>query len=186
VLIQGGAGGVGHVATQIARALGARVFATVRPSDAEYIASLGAVAIDRDLTPEQQVARYAGGQGFDIVYDTVGGQILDRSFAVIRRFGHVVSALGWGTHALAPLSFKSGTYSGVFTLPPLQTGEGRRRHGEILTEVTALVEAGKLTPRLDPRHFELAEAAAAHDAVQSGARGKVVIDIIARDSSRHA
>jgi NADPH2:quinone reductase len=179
VLIQGGAGGVGHVAVQIALALGARVFATVRPSDAGYISSIGAIAIDRDMSAEQHVARFTNNQGFDIVYDTVGGPILDKSFAVVRRFGHVVSALGWGTHALAPLSFKSGTYSGVFTLLPLLTGEGRRRHGEILTEAAGFVEAGKLAPRLDPRHFELADAAAAHGALEAGsAHGKVVIDVI--------
>jgi NADPH:quinone reductase-like Zn-dependent oxidoreductase len=50
--------------------------------------------------------------GFDVVYHTVGGKVLDASFEAVRRFGHVVSALGWGTHALAPLSFRA-TYSGV-------------------------------------------------------------------------
>jgi len=49
---------------------------------------------------------------FDIVYDTVGGATLDASLSAVRRFGHVVSALGRGTHALAPLSFRAGTYSG--------------------------------------------------------------------------
>ena len=72
------------------------------------------------------------------------------------RFGHVVSALGWGTHALAPLSFRAATYSGVFTLLPMLTGEGRAHHGEILREATELCEAGKIVPRIDPRHFTLA------------------------------
>jgi hypothetical protein len=57
------------------------------------------------------------------------GVTLDASFQAVRRFGHVVSCLGWGTHALGPLSFRAATYSGVFTLLPLLTGarwaEGR-------------------------------------------------------------
>lgn len=47
-------------------------------------------------------------------------------------YTHVVSCLGWGSHALAPLSFKAASYSGVFTLLPLLTGEGRAHHGEIM------------------------------------------------------
>jgi hypothetical protein len=42
-------------------------------------------------------------------------------------FGHVVRCLGWGTHALAPLSFPAGTYSGVFTRLPMLTGQGAPR-----------------------------------------------------------
>ena len=81
--------------------------------------------------------------------------MLDDAFTAVRRFGHVASALGWGTHVLAPLSFRAGSYSGVFTLLPLLTGEGRAHHGEILAEATRLAEAGQLTPSLDPRRFTL-------------------------------
>lgn len=84
----------------------------------------------------------------------------------------------WGTHALAPLSFRAATYSGVFTLLPLLTGEGRAHHGEIMAEATKLVEAGKLVPRLDPRRFTLDEAADAHAAIADrSAQGKLVIDV---------
>ena len=65
---------------------------------------------------EAYVAEHTGGRGFDLVYDTGGGAVLDASFVAVRQFGHVVSCLGWGSHALAPLSFKGGTYSGGFTL----------------------------------------------------------------------
>jgi NADPH2:quinone reductase len=119
VLIQG-AGGVGHVVAQLARAFGAEAFAVDSAAKREYLAALGATPIDyRAMTVEQYVAQYTGGRGFDIVYDTIGGKTLDASFHAVRRFGHVVSALGWGTHALAPLSFRAATYSGVFTLLPL-------------------------------------------------------------------
>ena len=134
VLVHGGAGGVGHVAIQIARAFGAEVFATGSAAATRTISNGSARhSIDYDdTTVEDYVAEHTGGRGFDIVYDTVGGAALDASFSAVRRFGHVVSALGWGTHALAPLSFRAATYSGVFTLLPLLTGEGRAHHGEIM------------------------------------------------------
>jgi len=179
VLIHGGAGGVGHVAIQIANAFGAKVFATGSSASAPFIESLGATAIDyREVSVESYVDRHTGGRGFDIVYDTAGGKTLDLSFQAVRRFGHVVSALGWGAHSLAPLSFRAGTYSGVFTLLPLLTGEGRAHHGEILREAARLAVEGKVRPRVDPRHFTLSRVDEAYQAVQTrSAPGKVVVAI---------
>ena len=174
VLIQGGAGGVGHVAIQIARAFGAEVFATGSPGDRATIEQFGAQFVDRHEPVADYVARLTAGRGFDRVFDTVGGAALDASFAAVRRFGHVASSLGWGTHALAPLSFKGATYSGVFTLMPLLSGEGRRHHGEILAEAAALALAGKLVPRVDPRRFDLSTVGDAHQAIRDAtARGKL-------------
>ena len=179
VLIQGGAGGVGHMAIQIAKARGALVYATDRPGRADYLAGLGAVPIDRDMAVEDYVALHTGGSGFDVVYDTVGGSVLDASFHAVKRFGHVVSALGWGTHALAPLSFRAATYSGVFTLLPILTGEGRAHHGEILREAANLADASLLSPTLDEHRYTLETVAEAHDAIADrSARGKLVVDII--------
>jgi NADPH:quinone reductase-like Zn-dependent oxidoreductase len=178
VLIHGGAGGVGHVAIQIAHARGAKMFATGSTSQRATIEGFGATFIDRDTAIEAYVAEHTGGKGFDIVYDTVGGKMLDASFEAVRRFGHVVSALGWGMHALAPLSFRAATYSGVFTLLPLLTGEGRAHHGEIMTEATRLAEAGKLVPLLDPRHFTLESVGEAYALIRDhAAKGKLVVDI---------
>jgi NADPH2:quinone reductase len=156
VLVQGGAGGVGHVAVQIARSFGAEVFATASAAQQDRVARARRHA-DRLCRRDGRgyVAAHTGGRGFDLVYDTVGGPVLDASFQAVRRFGHVVSCLGWGTHALAPLSFRAATYSGVFTLLPLLTGEGRARHGEILRQAAGLAEAGTLTPIMDPRRFTL-------------------------------
>ena len=179
VLIHGGAGGIGHVAIQIARAFGAEVYATGLANSRPLIERLGAVPIDYTKeSVEDYVGRHTQGRGFDIVFDTVGGTTLDVSFNAVRRFGHVVSALGWGTHALAPLSFRAASYSGVFTLLPLLTGEGRPHHGEILREATRLAESGKVAPHLDPRRFTLATIADAHATVRDrSAAGKVVVDI---------
>jgi NADPH:quinone reductase-like Zn-dependent oxidoreductase len=178
VLIQG-AGGVGHVAIQLALAFDAEVFAVDSADKKSFIEQLGATAIDyRALSVEDYVARHTGGRGFDVVYDTVGGATLDASFDAVRRFGHVVSSLGWGTHALAPLSFRAGTYSGVFTLLPMLTGEGRAHHGEILREATRLVEAGKIVPRVDPRRFTVDAVCDAYRAIKArSSSGKIVVDI---------
>ncbi|EGY01399.1 alcohol dehydrogenase zinc-binding domain protein [Nitrospirillum viridazoti Y2] len=179
LLVQGGAGGVGHMVVQIGRALGAEVYATASAEDAGYVRGLGATPIDYAAeTVADYVGRLTGGKGFELVYDTNGGAVLDASFQAVARFGHVVSALGWGSHALAPLSFKGATYSGVFTLAPLLTGVDRAHHGELLKEVAALVEAGKLLPRLDPRTYTLDTAADAHAAITDrSAKGKIVVSI---------
>ncbi|MYM24894.1 zinc-binding dehydrogenase [Duganella sp. FT135W] len=183
VLVQGGAGGVGHMAVQLAVALGAQVYATGSASQRATIENMGATFIDRESEVEDYVLRHTGGQGFDVVYDTVGGAVLDASFHAARRYhGHVVSCLGWGTHALAPLSFRAATYSGVFTLLPLLTGEGRAHHGDIMREAGVLAAAGKLKVILDTGRYTLNadSVTAAHRALTEGtARGKVVIDLTA-------
>ncbi len=179
VLVHAGAGGVGHIVVQIAKALGAVVFATVSPEKAPIAKQFGATAIDyRALSPDQYVAEYTAGEGFDIVYDTVGGATLDASFTAVKRYtGHVVSCLGWGTHALAPLSFRAATYSGVFTLMPLLTGYGRTHHGEILRETAKLVDAGKLMPLVNDQRFSASDLAVAYAMVETGAVGKVVAEL---------
>lgn len=155
------------------------MFATGRPESRAAIERLGASFIDYGADAvDDYVKRLTGDRGFDIVYDTVGGATLDASFVAVARYGHVVSALGWGTHALAPLSFRGATYSGVFTLLPLLNGEGRAHHGEILTEVARLADAGDFAPTLDPRHFTLATVSEAYRAMQDrSARGKIVVDV---------
>jgi NADPH2:quinone reductase len=179
VLVQGGAGGVGHVSVQLARALGGTVWATVSEGDKEVVSRFGATPIDyRAQTVGQYVESCTQGLGFDLVVDTVGGATLDASFAAVKHFGHVVSALGWGTHALAPLSFREATYSGVFTLHPLLTGERREHHGEMLREATRIAEADQLKPRMDMRRFDLHSAELAYEALTNGtAGGKIVVDI---------
>jgi NADPH2:quinone reductase len=179
VLIQGAAGGVGHVAVQIARALDARVYGVDAGAKAAFLTRLGATPIDRDEPVEAYVERFTQCRGFDVVYDAVGGAVLDTSFKAVGRFGHVVSSLGWGTHALAPLSFKAASYSGVFALLPLLSGEGRAHHGEILREATRLVEAGAVIPSVDPQHFDLSTIDAAYAAIASrSATGKIVVEVV--------
>ena len=180
VLIHGGAGGVGHVAVQIAKAYGAEVFATGDAHQFNVIEQFGATPINyKTMTVDDYVGKYTNGQGFDIILDTVGGATLDASFKAAKQYtGHVVSSLGWGSHSLAPLSFKGATYSGVFALYPLISGKGRRQHGEILDEAARLIEAGKVTPIVHPETFTLDSVEDAYKVLEEGrARGKVVIEI---------
>jgi NADPH2:quinone reductase len=179
VLVHAGAGGVGHIAVQLAKAFGAEVFATVSTGKQHVVEEFGATTIDyRTLSTEQYVAIHTEGQGFDVIYDTVGGATIDASFLAVKRYtGHVVSCLGWSTHSLAPLSFRGATYSGVFTLMPLLTGLGQAHHGTILREAAALAEGGKLRPLLNKQRFSSADIDAAHSLVESGALGKVVVDL---------
>jgi NADPH:quinone reductase-like Zn-dependent oxidoreductase len=179
VLVHAGAGGVGHIAIQIARSYGASVFATVSNDKKQIVEDFGAVPIDYRAVPvEEYIAASTAGKGFDIVYDTVGGTTLDASFASVKRYtGHVVSSLGWGSHSLAPLSFRGASYSGVFTLLPLLTGEQRAHHGNVLAQATSLAEQGKLRPLLSDTHFTTAELDAAYARVAAGSLGKVVIEM---------
>jgi NADPH:quinone reductase-like Zn-dependent oxidoreductase len=176
VLVHAGTGGVGFAAVQIALAFGAKVYATVSPSRRTTIEEIGAMSIDRNQKVESYVQDCTGGEGFDIIYDTLGGEVLDASFAAVKRYtGHVVSCLGWGTHALAPLSFRAATYSGVFTLLPLLTGVGRAHHGEILREISKLAEKNQMRPLLAAEHFGRNDIAAAYEQVANGSKGKVVV-----------
>ncbi|WP_236168805.1 zinc-dependent alcohol dehydrogenase family protein [Pseudomonas atacamensis] len=181
VLIHGGAGGVGQVAVQLAKARGADVYATGSAGSLDFIRSLGATAIDYQAqSVEDYVEHYTAGEGFDIVYDTVGGSTLDASFQAVKAYtGHVLSCLGWGQHSLAPLSFKSATYSGVFTLAPLLTGKGREHHGAILREAAALANADQLTIRVDQQYFALQDVNEAFRQVAEGrGKGKTVIEFV--------
>ncbi|SNR59154.1 zinc-dependent alcohol dehydrogenase family protein [Flavobacterium sp. ov086] len=180
VLVHAGAGGVGHMVVQLAKNLGADVYATVSSQKADIVKGFGATPIDyKTATVEDYVNQYTDGKGFDVIYDTVGGQSLDDSFKAIRHYGQIASCYAFGTHALATSSLRSASLHGVFVLHPMIGNEGRKHHGDILRETTKLIEEGKLKPILDPRKFTLNNAIEAHKAVSDGSSvGKIVVDII--------
>ena len=180
VLVHGGAGGVGHIAVQLAKAMGAEVYTTVTETNNNLIESYGAVPINyKNLSVDEYVAKYTAGEGFDIIFDTVGNEILDASFRAAKQYtGHVLSILGWGSHSIAPLSFRGATYSGVFALYPLISGKGRGHHAEILTNATKLIEAGKIIPMVDATHYSLETISEAYLSLeQRTAKGKVIVDV---------
>lgn len=179
VLVQGGAGGVGHMAVQIARAKGATVFATASAAKQHIIESYGATFIDYNRqNVTDYVQTYAAGLGFDVVYDTVGGSILDDSLVAVKPYGHVLSCYAFAEHNLAPGSLRCATLSGVYVLYPMISGSGRAHHGDILREATRLVEEGKVKPLLDEREYHFSDSLKAHHDQESGRiTGKLVISI---------
>lgn len=180
VLVHAGTGGVGHLVVQLAKIFGADVYATVSSQKASIVTSFGATPIDyKTETVEDYMNQYTDGKGFDIIYDTVGGQSLDDSFKAIRHYGQISSCYAFGTHALATGSLRSASLHGVFVLHPMISGEGRKHHGEILKEAAKLIEEGKLKPMIDSREFTLDNAMDAHKAVSDGsALGRIVVNVI--------
>ena len=180
VLIHAGAGGVGHVAIQIAKAFGAEVFATVSTPYKQDIAhQLGATPIAyQDVSVKDYVTKHTGGEGFDIVYDTVGGAVFEEAAAATRLYGKLISCAAWQDHNLSSVLGASLDLIGIFMLLPMLTGKNLEHHGKILTQITRLVNAGRLHPLLDPVRFSLDDVNAAYAHLASGqAVGKIVVDI---------
>jgi NADPH:quinone reductase len=178
VLVHGGAGGVGHVAVQIAEARGAKVSTTVSARSLAMAMHIGATeAIEyRSETVETYVERLTGGAGFDVVFDTLDGPHIEQSFQAAKNSGQIVSTMALALLNLRPMHLKGLSLHVIFMLLP--TGEGRERHGSVLREVAALADEGKLRPLVDESRFTLATATEAYRRLQShDATGKVVIDI---------
>jgi NADPH2:quinone reductase len=172
ILIHGGAGGVGHVAIQLAKAIGAKVYTTVREANFEFARSQGA---DEVIDYEQEdyvdaVMRLTGGRGVDVVFDTIGGNTLARSPDVLAQLGRVVSIVdiaqpqnliqAWG---------KNASYHFVFT---------RQNRGK-LDELRSLVDRGQLRPHVGAV-YTLADIPAAHARLESannGLKGKIAIAV---------
>jgi NADPH2:quinone reductase len=180
VLVHGGAGGVGHVAVQIAIARGAKVYATVSgPEKATAVSAFGATPINyRENSVEDYVLEHTGGAGFDIVYDTVGGENIPKCWAAARLKGTVISCQTNSTQDLTPVHLKGLQHIGVLMLIPLLHGSGGAAHGRIMREITTLAEAGQIRPLMDGEPYALEDVAKAHARLESGqAMGKVVVQV---------
>lgn len=173
ILIHGGAGGVGTIAIQLAKAMGARVITTARGGNHDFVRSLGAdEVIDHTATDYvSAVADLTHGRGVDVVFDTIGGDTLARSPLALADAGRVVSIVdiaqpqnlmaAWG---------KNAAYHFVFT---------RQNRGK-LDALTTLVERGQIKPAIGAV-FPLARIGEAHELLESGSarglRGKVAIAV---------
>ena len=179
VLVNGGAGGVGHMVVQLAQALGAEVYATASGEKCDLVRQLGATPINyREQTVEQYVQNCTSGKGFDIIYDTVGGDALSSVLGAVKNYGHITSCGAFGEYDITTSSLRSATLSAVFVLLRMLSGEGRSHHGEVLATLTRLVEEGKVKPVVDARHFTLNNALEAHKAVEDASAAiKIVIDV---------
>ena len=155
VLIHGGAGGVGHIACQLARWRGAHVMATATGAGVEAARGFGAHEVmDRAGTRFEDVVAPV-----DLVFDTVGGDALVRSSSVLRHGGRIVSV------AEEPPEGVRATY---FVVEP---------NREQLLELTGLIDQGVVRPAIDSV-FPLASAVKAFERVMTpGKRGKVVLEV---------
>jgi alcohol dehydrogenase len=180
VLVHGGAGGVGHVAVQLARHFGADVYATCSGGkQVDIIENYGATAIDyKTETVADYVARHTGGAGFDVIFDSVGGTNITHSFEAAALNGHVATTVSLLELDLSPAHLKGLSLHVVFMLIPMLYNYKREAHGAILAKLAGIVNAGALKPLLDETHFGLEEIGQAHDRLTSGqAVGKVVVEI---------
>ncbi|MBI0579563.1 zinc-dependent alcohol dehydrogenase family protein [Neobacillus cucumis] len=179
VLIHAATGGVGHVAIQLAKLAGAKVFTTASSEEKLSIGKrLGAdVAINyREQTVEEYVKEHTGGKGFDVVFDTVGGENLDRSFQAAATYGTVLAIAARSSHDLSPLHAKALSLHITFMLLKVMNKEQRQEYGKILREVSNLVEEGKLQPLVDERTFNFDQVKEAHSLLESNkAIGKIVL-----------
>ncbi|MER7805334.1 zinc-binding dehydrogenase [Streptomyces parvulus] len=182
VLVHGGAGGVGSVGVQIARALGAEVVTTARAKDHQFVTELGAdTAIDFSAGDYAPQIRAMGGA--DVILDTVGRDTLTRSPEILADRGRVVSIVdtpepqnllaAWGVNA---------TYHFLFVSP------GRAK----LEALGRLVDQGKLRPVIGSV-LPLADIAQAHVLLEGGStsegrsrpRGKIAIAVNPLDQQLH-
>jgi alcohol dehydrogenase len=180
VLVHGGTGGVGHVAVQLAKRLGATVYTTVsNDSHFAIVEKFGATGINYQTeSVAEYVAKYTDGAGFDVVYDSVGGANMTNSFDAAALNGQIVTTVSLLELDLTPAHFKGLSLHVVFMLIPMLHNHKRVEHGQILATLSESVDAGDLKPLLDEKEFGLAEVSQAYDRLTSGnAIGKVVVEI---------
>jgi NADPH:quinone reductase-like Zn-dependent oxidoreductase len=161
ILIQGGAGGVAAFAIQLAKRIGARVVTTTSPANLAYVRSLGADGVI-DYTTQDFTKLVSG---CDAVFDTVGGDVAQRSFAVLKPGGRA-AFIASGPQAPQP------RHGDVQSLRPAVARD--RAH---LERIVALMSAGAVKPP-EITLFPLAEAAAAHRVSEARHfRGKLVLTV---------
>lgn len=161
ILIHGGAGGIGHIAIQLSKSLGAHVATTVKQEDRTFVEGLGAdEVVDYKTQKFEELLR-----NFDAVFDTVGGETAQKSFQVLKRGGILVSMLGQPDNNL---SEKYGVTS---------IGQMTKTDTASLNRLTDLVENGKIKIHVD-KLFPLEQTEQAFTYQEkTHPQGKVVIKI---------
>ncbi len=183
VLVHAGAGGVGHVAVQLARRAGARVAATVSgPEKAELAHELGAECAinyrEEDLT--EAVMAWTEGRGVDVALDTVGPEVFHRTIPAVAHYGDLVTILDPGPQVdLKEARNRNLRISLELMLTPMlrPLAEARAHQGEILRKCAERIDRGELRIHVS-EVYPLADAAAAHRAIEAGhTQGKLVLKI---------
>lgn len=182
ILIHAAAGGVGHIAVQLAHHLGARIAVTVSDEQKAGLAqglSAEKIINYRKQDFVQQTLAWTNGQGADVVFDTVGGDTFLRSLNAARVGGKIVSLLSTPLQLadtqLARFRNLSLSYELMLTPQVMKLHEERIRQRKILEQGAQLVEAGKLGVLVSHK-LPLENAAEAHRLIeQGGVIGKIVL-----------
>ncbi|WP_340121786.1 zinc-dependent alcohol dehydrogenase family protein [Methylobacter svalbardensis] len=182
VLIHAGAGGVGHVAIQLAKLKGARVITTVSSGQkAEFVKAMGA---DEAIIYTQNgfadaVNKLTDSKGAELVFDTVGAEVFKQSIPVTAHFGHLVTLLDPGELSLAEARMRNLSIGFELMLTPMlrDLPEARDKHVEILKQCAQWIEQGFLKAHIS-KQLPLEEAAIAHQLIEAGhSTGKVVLTV---------
>ena len=180
VLIHAGAGGVGHVAIQLAKLKGARVIATVSSAQkADFVKSLGAdeAVIYTSNGFADAVNELTGGKGADLVFDTVGAEVFKESIAATAHFGRLITLLDPGELNLSEARMRNLLIGFELMLTPMlrDLPEARDKHVDILNQCAQWADKGLLKLHVS-QQLPLKEAAAAHQLIEAGhATGKIVL-----------
>lgn len=162
VFIHAAAGGVGHMAVQLAKWKGARVIGTASAGNIEFLRGLGAdEVIDYRTTRFENVVK-----DVDVVLDTLSGEVQERSWKALKRGGIMVSTLSEPSRELAARYGARGAI--IFAKP----------NSEELQKIAGLIDGGKIRPVVETI-LPLAEARKAHELSETGhARGKIVLKVV--------
>jgi NADPH2:quinone reductase len=183
VLIHAGAGGVGHIAIQLARNIGARVITTIGDeSRRAFVESLDADLVINYRAQDfvQEVLSWTEGKGADVCFDTVGGKTLEQSFAATKVYGDIVTLLqpdvetDWKIARIRNLRM---TQELMLTPMVLGLSDARHHQGEILRRCAALMATGALEIEVAAT-YPLEQAADAHRQIEAGGmQGKLIFEI---------
>ncbi|BAU09033.1 zinc-dependent alcohol dehydrogenase family protein [Fischerella sp. NIES-3754] len=183
VLIHAGAGGVGHVAIQLAKLKGANVCTTVSSQEkADFVKQLGAdyPILYKQTDFVQAALDWTGGEGVDLAFDTVGGETFHKTFPAVRIYGDIVTILEPDANTVWKIARNRNLRIGLeLMLTPMLQGivEAQQHHADILAECAKYIDAGKLKIHVS-QELPLAEAAKAHQLIESGSTtGKIVLVI---------
>lgn len=182
VLIHAGAGGVGHVAIQLACLAGARVCTTVGNLDkAEFAAGLGAelCILYRDQDFVSAVSEWTGGRGVEAALDTIGGDGFRRTIPAVAHYGDLVTLLDPGPTDWKEARNRNLRIGFELMLTPMlrELPEARAHQGKILDRCAQWIDQGRLRVEVSAT-LPLAEAARAHRLIEDGhVQGKLVLEI---------
>ena len=183
VLVHAGAGGVGHVAIQLAKHAGCKVITTVgSPEKEEFVKDIGAddVILYKDQDFVEAALEYTQGNGVDVVFDTVGGETFAKSISAARIYGDLVTILAppdnmnWGTARVKNIRV---SYELMLTPMTEDLVDGKIHQAEILKKCANLFDNGNLKIKID-KTFPLEDASKAHEYLENQTTiGKVVLKI---------